>query len=107
VGSGSEEILLARRQVGPVRTMAVRLLLALATVAAMSVTVLLDRHGYHDNRDGHVSVLDAAYYAGVSLSTTGYGDIVPVSHSARLVNLVVIMPLRVFFLALSVMPPAR
>ncbi|MEU4428470.1 potassium channel family protein [Actinoplanes sp. NPDC024001] len=79
-----------------------RLLLALAAVTAMTVTVLLDREGYADNRDGHVSVLDAAYYSGVSLSTTGYGDIVPVSRSARLVNLVVIMPLRVFFLALLV-----
>jgi voltage-gated potassium channel len=68
----------------------------------MTSTVLLDRGGYTDNRDGHVSALDAAYYSGVSLSTTGYGDIVPVSRSARLVNLVVIMPLRVFFLALLV-----
>ena len=79
-----------------------RLLLALVAVAAMTSAVLLDRDGYEDNRDGHVSVLDAAYYSGVSLSTTGYGDIVPVSRSARLVNLVVIMPLRVFFLALLV-----
>ncbi|MEV0902759.1 potassium channel family protein [Actinoplanes sp. NPDC049802] len=79
-----------------------RLLLALAAVVVMTSTVLLDRDGYADNRDGYVSVLDAAYYSGVSLSTTGYGDIVPVSRSARLVNLVVIMPLRVFFLALLV-----
>jgi voltage-gated potassium channel len=79
-----------------------RLALALAAVVVMTVTVLLDRDGYQDNRDGHVSALDAAYYSGVSLSTTGYGDIVPVSRTARLVNLVVIMPLRVFFLAVLV-----
>jgi voltage-gated potassium channel len=100
--AAGDDILLPRRQAGPVRTMTRRLLLALATVAVMTSTVLLDRDGYTDNRDGHVSVLDAAYYSGVSLSTTGYGDIVPVSRSARLVNLVVIMPLRVFFLALLV-----
>jgi voltage-gated potassium channel len=100
--AAGDDILLPRRQAGPVRTMTRRLLLALATVAVMTSTVLLDRNGYTDNRDGHVSVLDAAYYSGVSLSTTGYGDIVPVSRSARLVNLVVIMPLRVFFLALLV-----
>ncbi|GAB7044673.1 MULTISPECIES: potassium channel family protein [Catenuloplanes] len=82
--------------------MASRLALALAALATMTVTVLLDRDGYRDGRDGVVSVLDAMYYAGVSLSTTGYGDIVPVSDSARLVNVVVIMPLRVFFLALLV-----
>ncbi|GAB7046672.1 potassium channel family protein [Catenuloplanes indicus] len=89
-------------RIGPVATMGRRLALALATVAAMSVTVLLDRDGYRDGHDGSVSVLDAVYYAGVSLSTTGYGDIVPVSDPARLVNVVVIMPLRVFFLALLV-----
>jgi voltage-gated potassium channel len=95
-------ILLPLRRRGPVRTMMRRLALALATLATMSVTVLLDRGGYHDERDGVVSVLDAGYYAGVSLSTTGYGDIVPVSDTARLVNLVIITPLRVFFLALLV-----
>jgi hypothetical protein len=100
--AAGDDVLLPQRQAGPVRTMTRRLLLALATVAVMTSTVLLDRNGYTDNRDGHVSVLDAAYYSGVSLSTTGYGDIVPMSRSARLVNLVVIMPLRVFFLALLV-----
>jgi voltage-gated potassium channel len=82
--------------------MARRLALALATVATMSVTVLLDRDGYDDGRDGDVSILDAVYYAGVSLSTTGYGDIVPVTDAARLVNVAVVMPLRLFFLALLV-----
>lgn len=76
--------------------------LALATMAVMTAVVLLDRDGYDDARDGAVSVLDAVYYSGVSLSTTGYGDVVPVSDTARLVNAVVITPLRVFFLALLV-----
>jgi len=103
-GKGQNEggILLPLRPPGPVRTTVRRLTLALATVATMSVTVLLDRDGYQDGRDGSVSVLDAVYYAGVSLSTTGYGDIVPVSDAARLANVVVIMPLRVFVLVLLV-----
>lgn len=75
---------------------------ALAVVATMVVTVTLDRDGYRDSADGHVSFLDAAYYATVSLSTTGYGDIVPVTDAARLVNVVVILPLRVLFLAMLV-----
>lgn len=81
--------------------MARRLVLAVATMATMSVTVLLDRDGY-DDRDGVVSVLDAVYYAGVSLSTTGYGDVVPVTDAARLGNVAVVMPLQPFFLALLV-----
>ncbi|MCA2219023.1 potassium channel family protein [Jidongwangia harbinensis] len=95
-------ILLPLRRPGPARTMTRRLGLALGALATMSVTVLVDRGGYADERDGYVSVLDAVYYSGVSLSTTGYGDIVPVSDTARLVNVAVIMPLRVFFLALLV-----
>jgi voltage-gated potassium channel len=82
--------------------MTFRLGLALAALAIMAVVVLLDRDGYTDGRDGHISTLDAFYYAAVSLSTTGYGDIVPASDSARLVNVLVVMPLRVFFLALLV-----
>ena len=106
MGSGTDRYngrtLLPLRRPSPVRTMAVRLGLALAAVAAMSVTVLLDREGYADNHDGYISLLDAVYYATVSLSTTGYGDIVPVSDTARTVNVAVIMPLRVFFLVLLV-----
>jgi voltage-gated potassium channel len=45
-----------------------------------------------------LSLLDCVYYATVSLSTTGYGDITPVTPSARLINVLVITPLRVAFL---------
>jgi voltage-gated potassium channel len=47
-------------------------------------------------------VLDAFYYATVTLSTTGYGDIVPLTDDARLVTIIAITPLRVAFLALLV-----
>jgi voltage-gated potassium channel len=47
-------------------------------------------------------MLTAFYYATVTLSTTGYGDVVPVSDSARLVNTLVITPLRVLFLLVLV-----
>jgi voltage-gated potassium channel len=98
----TEAIRLPHRSQGPLRTMGRRLAFAVAALAAMSGIVLLGRDGYKDARDGHVSLLDAVYYSGVSLSTTGYGDIVPVSDAARLVNVALIMPLRIFFLALLV-----
>ncbi len=41
-------------------------------------------------------LLDCVYYATVSLSTTGYGDITPLTPQARLVNILVITPLRAF-----------
>jgi voltage-gated potassium channel len=47
-------------------------------------------------------VLDAFYYSTVSVTTTGYGDITPVSRSARLLTTLVITPTRVLFLILLV-----
>jgi voltage-gated potassium channel len=75
---------------------------ALVVLAVVFLLVVVDRDGYRDNADGHVSVLDAAYYTTVTLSTTGYGDIVPVTNTARLVNFALITPLRVLFLVILV-----
>lgn len=64
--------------------------------------VYLDRDGYRDVNEDGVSLLDCFYYAVVTLSTTGYGDITPVSHSARLINVLAITPARVLFLIILV-----
>ncbi|MGH3785652.1 MAG: potassium channel family protein [Pseudonocardiaceae bacterium] len=72
---------------------------------ALTTAVLLvyfGRDGYRDVNEDGLSLLDCVYYATVSLSTTGYGDITPVSESARLVNVLVITPLRVLFLIVLV-----
>ena len=49
-----------------------------------------------------LSWVDALYYAAVTLSTTGYGDITPVCESARLANVLIITPLRFLFLIVLV-----
>ena len=80
----------------------------LAAVAILVFTVLLvyfDRGGYVDNGDPpfyRVDFIDAMYYTTVTLSTTGYGDIAPVSSQARLVNAFVVTPLRIGFLVLLI-----
>ena len=63
-----------------------------------AVVVYWDKDGYTEP----LTFVDAAYYSAVSLSTTGYGDITPVTQHARIVNLLVITPLRVIFLVLLV-----
>ena len=75
-----------------------RLLYALAALFAAVLIVYLDREGYRDVREQPMGFLDCFYYATVSLSTTGYGDITPFTERARLVNVLVITPLRVAFL---------
>lgn len=87
---------------GPVRAILQRLSLALGCLVAMVVVVYLDRRGYRDAVDDSVTLLDAVYYATVSLSTTGYGDITPASPQARLVNVLLVTPLRILFLIVLV-----
>ncbi|SEF43731.1 voltage-gated potassium channel [Thermomonospora echinospora] len=97
VSAREPRVLLPSAKVGPLRAVLHRLGIALALVLAVGTAVYLDRSGYRDI-DGSMGLLDAFYYATVTMSTTGYGDIVPVSHVARLVNVVFITPARVLFL---------
>jgi voltage-gated potassium channel len=85
----------------PARALGVRLLMALTLVALVTTVAYADRAGYRD-LDGSVSLLDCLYYATVSITTTGYGDIVPVSDTARVLTTFVVTPLRVLFLILLV-----
>ena len=75
-----------------------RVIYATLALFAAVLIVYFDRDGYRDVQDNQLSFLDCFYYATVSLSTTGYGDITPFSPEARLVNVLVITPLRVAFL---------
>ena len=59
------------------------------------VIVYLGRDGYTDVRGGPLTFLDCLYFATVSLSTDGYGDITPYTPSARLINVLVLTPLRI------------
>ena len=63
-----------------------RVAIALGLVVVNWVLVLLERGGYRDSVDGNLTAIDALYYTTVTLTTTGYGDIVPITQSARLVN---------------------
>ncbi|HEV7421526.1 MAG TPA: potassium channel family protein, partial [Mycobacterium sp.] len=70
--------------VSPARKIAMRVVYALMALFAAVLIVYLDRHGYRDVQGNELSLLDCLYYATVSLSTTGYGDITPFTPSARL-----------------------
>ncbi len=95
-------LLLPVRSVNPVRSILLRLSIAAACVIATTLVVYLERDGYRDASGDSMGWLDAAYYATVTLSTTGYGDIVPITDAARVTNIFVITPLRFIFLIVLV-----
>ncbi|HPX37761.1 MAG TPA: potassium channel family protein [Mycobacterium sp.] len=97
-----EYLHIPQKFVPPVRRIARRLFYALAALFTAVIIVYLDRDGYKDVRGEPMTFLDCLYYATVSLSTTGYGDITPITEQARLVNVLVITPLRVAFLIVLV-----
>ncbi len=86
----------------PLGQLGKRLLVGLLMLLITATAALLDRDGYVDNIDGDVSVLDAFYYATVSVTTTGYGDVVPASDTARLFTTLIVTPARMIFLVLLV-----
>jgi len=89
-------------EAGPLRKIARRLAIALALITLVAGVTYAERDGYIDPEDDEVSLLDAFYYSTVSITTTGYGDIRPVTDSARFVTTVIVTPARVLFLILLV-----
>jgi len=73
-----------------------RALLVLALFSAAIAAFWLDREGLHDELDGEVSFADVVYFTFVTITTVGYGDIVPVTDRARLVDALLVTPIRLF-----------
>src|SRR5215213_6477800 len=72
-----------------------------AMAALLGILILihwLERNGLKDTHDGSVSFLDVIYFTMISATTTGYGDIVPVTDRTRLFDAIVVTPIRVLFL---------
>ncbi len=104
VGEGRGRVALPERNRSPWWQLSKRLLMAVGILVGTVLLVYFDREGYADNNDplNKISFTDAIYYTTVTLSTTGYGDIAPVTDGARLVNAFVITPARIAFLVLLI-----
>lgn len=87
----------------PLGRLGLRVGVALALILFVAIVAFIERAGYRDgDAVGTLTLLDAIYYATVSVTTTGYGDITPVSDSARLTNVLLVTPARIIFLILLV-----
>jgi voltage-gated potassium channel len=101
--NGVAQVRLPARRRTPARELLFRLLLALGLLALLTLIVYLDRDAYVDHAtDTPIGLIDAFYYATVTMTTTGYGDITPVTQTARLINAVLVTPIRIAFLVLLV-----
>jgi voltage-gated potassium channel len=77
--------------------------LAVLSLLALAIAVhWFDREGLRDNYDGHISFADIVYFTMISITTTGYGDIAPVTERARLFDALVVTPIRVFAVLLFI-----
>ena len=88
---------LRRRSSMPVwADMAWRVALVLGLIALVLVLHWIGRDGLKDNLDNHISFIDVLYFTTVTVTTVGYGDIVPVSPEARLFEALLVTPIRLF-----------
>jgi voltage-gated potassium channel len=84
------------------RTLLLRMAVAIALLLFVALVAYFGRDGYRDNNETPVGFLDALYYATVSITTTGYGDITPVTDGARLATTLLVTPARIVFLIILV-----
>lgn len=77
-------------------TLVARVSAALLLVGIALAGHWLDREGLRDNTDGVVSFLDVVYFTMITVTTVGYGDIVPVTDRARMFDTFVVTPVRIF-----------
>ena len=79
-----------------------RLAVAAALLGLLILFHWLEREGLKDMHDGNVDFLDVIYFTMISATTTGYGDIVPVTKNTRVFDALVVTPIRVLFLLVFV-----
>ncbi|AGH51214.1 TrkA domain-containing protein [Sphingomonas sp. MM-1] len=77
-------------------TLLLRLLLVLGLLGIVLAVHWFDRGGLRDNMDGHVSFVDVLYFTMITVTTVGFGDIVPVTDRARMFDTFVVTPIRLF-----------
>lgn len=81
---------------------ATRLSVAFFLIAIVVLVHWIDRAGLKDSHDGHISFLDVVYFTMISVTTTGFGDIAPVSDRSRLIEAVIVTPIRIMVLFIFV-----
>ncbi len=91
-GTYTQRLYLAAEK--PLKSLVSRGIILLALLAVAWLMLWFARDGILDNNGGKLDALDTLYFAVVTVTTLGYGDIVPVSPAARAIVTFGITPLR-------------
>jgi voltage-gated potassium channel len=101
--SGSHRIVVTPNVWSPRRILATRFALVVVLFGLVLSLLWWDRDGLRDQHDGEISFSDVVYFTMITVTTVGYGDIVPVSTRARLLDALIVTPIRfgIWFLFLG------
>ena len=102
MASDRADIRLPRSDRSPLEYLLRRVAIAVGLITFTAMIAYLDRGGYRDANGTPVGLLDAFYYSTVSVTTTDYGDVIPVTDRARLLTTLLVTPARILFLIILV-----
>jgi voltage-gated potassium channel len=87
---------LFKKQQSPLNILAIRLTVIFVILLVVAgVFWLFEKDHIQDESGGDFSYLDSLYFTIVTVTTVGYGDIVPVTEEARMFDAFIITPIRI------------
>lgn len=92
--------ILFQPETSPIPSFLRRIAVVVAVILLVAIGMYFTRDGLRDNThpNREMSFIDVLYFTVISLTTVGYGDIVPESASARFINAVLLTPVRILVL---------